>query len=729
MSTTTTPAITALTAQSARIWLEGWYMLVVLEIALRWIKGSPWGVPPWSPMIAFTFLFYCGVGLIGGCTASGVISLVLTIMSMWRQRIAAIPLTMASCIATITLLYSGPFIYHQLLQLYPSFSQTLITVMLIISSLVLFSLIYILCARIGTKTRLGIFYSALSFALYTIMIGGFYINQTVLSGKPFTPDSRGVLIAAGILLSSVVLYGIVYSLAPVIRTKAVTIATYIPIRALLVLVIIVLIIVGTLGYIIQHSPFTQPTIPPNSPREDTPNIILITLDTVRADHLSCYGYHKQTTPHLDAFAQESAVFKNAYAPSPWTLPSHASIFTGMYSAGHGADKDWDILHSNWPRKLETHHVTLAEILAEQGYQTAGIIASHVIHSSTGLAQGFARYDEELISVLYELEHFSLYKLIGRWVFLDEIAGRWGICGYRRSHQVNARVFSWLEQHNQSPFFLFIHYFDPHLPYIPPERYYRLFREDETVRGIQSEGNKRELVAKYDGELAYLDHNLGKFFTRLKECNLYDNSMIIITSDHGEFFGEHDMWIHGYEIYEEVLRVPLIIKYPVSFPQHGAYEQRVSLVDIMPTLLHFLGLPLPHGCQGTDLFKERSRVMAEVYRSKYTEIYDLFIDRYVKDERFRKEGRLARQLKALYLDNYKYIKEYPAELQGRDELYDIENDPQELYNVIETMPERAKEMEMLLTEWLKVDEHHGAQPQPAILDKATEEGLRSLGYLQ
>jgi arylsulfatase A-like enzyme len=374
-------------------------------------------------------------------------------------------------------------------------------------------------------------------------------------------------------------------------------------------------------------------------------------------------------------------------------------------------------------------MTLAEILADHGYMTAGVIASHVLHSSSGVAQGFAYYDEELISVLYELEHFSLYKLIGRWVFLDEIAGRWGVCGYRGAHQINTRVFSWLEKHYQFPFFLFIHYFDPHLPYIPPERYYRLFREDENVEITKFERYKRKVVAKYDGELAYLDYHLGKLFKRLKELNLYDNSMIIITSDHGEFFGEHDMWTHGYELYEEVLKVPLIIKYPASYPKQGEYLKRVSLVDIMPTIVNFLKLPLSYDYQGVALFEERSRAMAEIYRSKYTELYDLFIERYIKDKRFQKEGKFARQLKALYLDNYKYIKEYPRESKSQDELYDLESDPGELHNLIDTMPEKAKEMEMKLTEWLAYHEPPIAAPQPAKLDKATKEGLRSLGYLQ
>ena len=724
----TNRALTTFIMDSVYIWVGGWFMLVVLEIALIWIKGFPWGVPPWTPILVVTLLFYCGVGLIGGCMAGGVIALTLTLVRKWRQRIAAIPLTMASCIATITLIYSGPRVYHQLLQHYPSFSQTPSIVVLILSGLLLLSIIYVLCTTIGTKTRLGVFYTILSFGLYAIMIAGFSILEVVLLGKSFNPDSRGILIAAGILFMGGVLYVLAYNLGPLIRNKAATIGTPIPRRVLMIVIIIVLIIAGILMYTIL--PFSQSTTSNLSTViEDRPNIILVTMDTTRADHLSCYGYGKNTTPNLDTFAKENVIFNNAYAPSPWTLPSHASIFTGMYPARHGAHKDWDHLQTNWPRKLDEHHTTLAEILTDHGYQTAGIVASHVLHSSTGFAQGFTYYDEELISVLGELEHFSLYKLIGRWVYLDEIAGRWGVCGYRRAYQINARVFSWLEKHCQSPFLLFIHYFDPHLPYIPPYKYYRHFQEDENGEITQYEKYKRELVAQYDGELANLDDHLGKLFTRLKELNLYNNSMIILTSDHGEFFGEHDMWTHGYELYQEVLKVPLIIKYPASFPKQGEYSKRVSLVDIMPTLLNFLGLPLSRECQGRDLFKGRSRVMAEIYRGTYSGIYDLFIDRYVKDRRFRKEGRLARQLKALYLDNYKYIKEYPGTAKSRDELYNIEKDPAEVYNLIDTRPEKAKEMEVKLTGWLNIDAPPTAAPQPAKFDKATEEGLRNLGYLQ
>ena len=240
-------ALTTFIMDSVCIWVGGWFMLVVLEIALIWIKGFPWGVPPWTPIIAVTLLFYCGVGLIGGCMAGGVIALTLTLVRKWRQRIAAIPLTMASCIATITLIYSGPRVHHQLLQHYPSFSQTLSIVVLILSGLLLLSIIYVLCTTLGTKTRLGIFYSILSFGLYAIMIVGFSIFGGVLPGKPFNPDSRGILIAAGILFMGGVLYVLVYNLGPVIRNRAGIMGTSISRRVWMVVIVIVLIIAGILS--------------------------------------------------------------------------------------------------------------------------------------------------------------------------------------------------------------------------------------------------------------------------------------------------------------------------------------------------------------------------------------------------------------------------------------------------------------------------------------------------
>ena len=209
----------------------------------------------------------------------------------------------------------------------------------------------------------------------------------------------------------------------------------------------------------------------------------------------------------------------------------------------------------------------------------------------------------------------------------------------------------------------------------------------------------------------MDYHLGKIFEKLKELKIYDNTMIIITSDHGEFFGEHECWTHGYELYQEVLKVPLIIKYPSNYVKTGVYQERVSLVDIMPTILYVLGLPIPKEVQGAVLFGGESKVMAEVYRHAYRSIPEW-------------EVKFARDLKTLYLGNYKYIKD----MNGQSELYDVVNDPRELRNLINIMPEEAEKMELKITEWLPYVESHSPKKEVK-LDKATEETLRALGYLQ
>ena len=712
-------------------WFWGWLIFVVIEIALRLIKGSPWGwdIPPWPPMILFTLFLYTVAGIAVGGTLGGLIGLLLKMSKKWQQRIEALPLTMSCCITIITVLYTSLFIHERLLPLYTYLSPFFINPLLIILSLILLITLYMIFSRIGDNTRLIASYLALSLTLYSVMIGGLYINEHLLSGRFFNLDGVRITINSGLLLGSVILYVITSRTFIFIGSRAYTTLKSIPFNTIVVISILLLALGGALLYSKTHSSLKQPMGKPISPAEDKPNIILITMDTTRADHLSCYGYHKNTTPHLDKLARESVVFKNAYAPSPWTLPSHASIFTGMYPARHGAHNDWEIMKSNWPRRLGARYKTLAEIFADHGYKTAGVVGSHVCHSYFGLGQGFVYYDDALINVLPELEYFTLFKILSRWVSLEDIATRQGLNGCRIASQINKLVFYWLEKHYQSPFFLFINYFDPHIPYLPPHKYSLLFREAENAEISEFERHKRDVVACYDGEIAYLDYHMGNLFKKLKELNIYDDTMLIITSDHGEFFGEHDLWIHGHELYQEMLKIPLIIKYPSSYPKKGEYLKRVSLVDIMPTILNFLKVALHNDYQGVDLFEGRSRVMAEIYRHKYSEFLDMFIDRYIKDTRFRKGDTFARELKALFLNNYKYIKEYTRESKGQAELYDIDSDPGELYNLIDTMPEKAKEMEMKLMEWLPYDESRISAPQPEKLDKATEEGLRRLGYIQ
>jgi len=504
---------------------------------------------------------------------------------------------------------------------------------------------------------------------------------------------------------------IIYRIFIFAGNRAVEIRKYVSLKAAIIIGTLLLTVGGTILSIKMYPPLNKPMAKSNNQAEDKPNIMLITMDTTRADHLSCYGYHKNTSPHLDTLAQEAVRFENAYAPSPWTLPSHASLLTGIYPAQHGAHWDDESVKANWPAGLAEQYKTLTEILVDNDYKTAGVIGAPFCHSSFGLAQGFKYYDDALVNVIPDLEHFTLFKILSRWFLLMDIATKKGLNGCRIASQINKLVFSWLDKHSQDPFFLFIHYYDPHAPYLPPDGYSLLFREDENTEITESERHKRYLLSQYDGEIAYLDYHLGKIFEKLKELKIYDSTMIIITSDHGEFFGEHECWTHGYELYQEVLKVPLIIKYPSNYVKTGVYQERVSLVDIMPTILYVLGLPIPKEVQGAALCEGESKVMAEVYRHAYRSIPEW-------------ELKFARDLQSLYLGNYKYIKD----MNGQGELYDIVNDPRELRNLINIMPEEAEKMELKLTEWLPHVESHLPNKEVK-LDKATEETLRALGYLQ
>ena len=689
----------------------GWFIFAVIEIIIRLMEGPS----PWPFMILLTLSLYCSIGIVVGTVLGGVIFLLQKIAKRWRQKIETIPLIMSCCIALIMFLFTGLLVHDLFLPLYPKLPRAPLNLAIGIFNLIPLITVYIMLTKTVDKTRLLTSYLTLSVVLYAFMIGGLYINENLLSGKLFDLDAVRILTNSGIFISSVILYVILYRIFIFTGNWSAIIRKHVSPKAALIVGSLLLIVGGATLYIHTPTSLKKIVVKPNSRAEGKPNILLITMDTTRADHLSCYGYHKNTTPYLDKLAQEAVRFENVYAPSPWTLPSHASLFTGMYPDKHGAHCDVEFMQSNWPVSLGEHYNTLTEILADHGYKTAGVIGGPICKRLFGLGQGFEYYDDNLVDVKKDIKYFTLFKALSRWISLRDVAARQGVDGRRVASQINKLVFSWLDKYFQAPFFLFINYFDAHASYLPPDEYFSRFMEDEDAKITESERHRRDTLARYDGEISYLDYHLGKLFVRLKELKIYDNTMIIVTSDHGEFFGEHDFWGHGHELYQEVIKVPLIIKYPSSHPRKGVYLDRVSLVDIVPTVLNLLNLPLPDGLQGITLFKDSSKVMSEIYR------------RYYKVP--RKGEIFARELKVLFLDNYKYIKEYAEESKGQGELYDIENDPRELNNLIDIMPEKAKEMEMKLMEWLPRDESPPSAQKTTKFDKAIEENLKSLGYIQ
>ncbi|MBK7874206.1 MAG: sulfatase-like hydrolase/transferase [Planctomycetes bacterium] len=281
-----------------------------------------------------------------------------------------------------------------------------------------------------------------------------------------------------------------------------------------------------------------------------PNVLLVTLDTVRADRLGCYGYAKARTPNLDALAARGVRFERAYASTPYTLPSHATLLSGDYPGGHG-------LHINFQGAVNGASALLPEELAKRGYATAAFVACGVLDRRFGLARGFERYDD--------LSHRPL-----------QASGQ----VERPCDEVTRSALAWLAQPAQRPFFAWLHYYDAHDPHVPPEGF-------------------RDFDDPYDGEIAAIDAELGKVLRELERTGRLANTCIVVCADHGEDFGEHGVEGHGLFLYDTTMRVPMIVAGPSPIRSGATVAAPVGLVDVRATILDVLGTPAPAGSDGTS----------------------------------------------------------------------------------------------------------------------------------
>jgi arylsulfatase A-like enzyme len=359
---------------------------------------------------------------------------------------------------------------------------------------------------------------------------------------------------------------------------------------------------------------------------DAPNVVMVTLDTVRADHLGLHGYGRRTTPHLDALAAESTVYLAAQAAGDMTLTSHASLFTGRHAFAHRARPP--------AQPLPADAATLAEVLASHGYRTAAVVANTVyLREALGLAQGFLYYDQRIPARLAGgTPRGHLSDLVGRVV--ERVSPpAWLRPHYRQAAEITEealRVIGSLEREG-APFLLFLNYMDAHTPYLPPPPYdalfpgkdprwrwdsHRRFKRRAAAGPVQLPGPVRaHLESQYDGGIAYADAALGRVLARLRELDLYEDSMIVVTSDHGEAFGEHGLFEHGVSVHENQVHVPLIVKFPGS-REARRVEERVSAIDVMPTVLEVVGArPLP-SVQGRSLKgAERGAALSESFAAR------------------------------------------------------------------------------------------------------------------
>lgn len=394
-------------------------------------------------------------------------------------------------------------------------------------------------------------------------------------------------------------------------------------------------------------------------------VIVVSVDTLRADHLSCYGYDRLRTPNIDAFARGGTLFTDVNSQVPLTLPSHVSLFTSTFPFSNGVQENVD--------KLGPGLITLATILKAQGYSTAAFIGGFALDRQFGLDQGFDHYDSTF--VLHFDHPLDLADL------------------KRPGKEVTSAAMEWLGNHGKGPFFAFLHFYDLHTPYnLPPAERERLGGND------------------YDSELKYANECLGHFWAFLQKKGLVEKALIIFLSDHGEGLGEHGEKEHGYFVYQSTLRVALMIHWPLGARACAARVNKpVSLIDVSPTILQFLGLPSPRQFQGRSLLPLLHEESPAQEREVYSE--SLYAQRHLGTSPVR----------SLRVGRYKYIDTTTPEL------YDLSRDPHELSNLYS----RQKSVALALNDqMLSLRSRFGTvkSVEAKALSPEVVERLNSLGYV-
>jgi arylsulfatase A-like enzyme len=321
-----------------------------------------------------------------------------------------------------------------------------------------------------------------------------------------------------------------------------------------------------------------------TPAAGAPNVLLIVMDTVRADHLSAYGYARRTSPHLERLAREGARFENAFATSSWSLPSHASLFTGLYPFQHRAD----------PQPLRPEFLTLAEFLNAHGYATASFVANTIwCTHSAGIAQGFVHH-EDYFGNVWDMASRTVYSQKALEAVLT-FFGEYRAVERKRAEDINRSLLRWLDRRPDRPFFVFLNYFDAHEPVFPPPPYDAMFAPQSEVSereplefkaaspGSVSTRERQAQIAAYDGAIAYMDAQIGRLWAELERRGLAENTLLIVTSDHGESLGEGGLFGHQSSLRIEQIHVPLLLRLPGKVPAGIAPQNAVSLRQIPSTV--------------------------------------------------------------------------------------------------------------------------------------------------
>ncbi len=400
-------------------------------------------------------------------------------------------------------------------------------------------------------------------------------------------------------------------------------------------------------------------------RTENMNLLVVTIDTCRADRIGAYGCQAAQTPSLDGLARRGILFEKCYSSVPLTLPSHCSLFTGRYPVGH-------LVRNNGTYYLNPSQITLAEVMKDNGYLTSAVVAAFVLLSKFGLNQGFDSYDDTL----------DTHRVFNN--FASEMT----------AGEVYEKFSRWFDKKGRQKIFCWLHFYDPHAPYAPPREYADRFPNN-------GEG-------LYDGEIAYVDDTIGRVIKGLEDKGVLRNTLIVVCGDHGEAFGEHGEFEHGVFCYEEALKVPLILFNERLFPQARSVRQRVNLVDVMPTLCDLYGIKIPESVQGRSLIR--------FLRGREEQTDGTF---YV-ESLYGKEEMNWSPLMGVVSGSYKYLS------LPQPELYDLEKDPGEKNNLVRDKNDVARELDDLLKRLIA--DYSGSGSAGRELTQEDREHLQSLGYI-
>ena len=451
------------------------------------------------------------------------------------------------------------------------------------------------------------------------------------------------------------------------------------------------------------------------------NIILIIVDALRPDHLDINGYKRDTSPNIDNLAKEGTSFVSSYCPLPRTDPSMMSIFTGMYPHNHGIR----LVANN---KADTSLITLAEILQNHAYKTA-FIGGFGVHNPA-LEKGFDDFN---------LLRWKIRSKIKRTIFKAYSPSN----SYGEARQYTDIAVKWVKNNSKNKFFLCVHYEDLHWPYDIPKPFEHMFdpeyegnhdfntvNHDKFSRGDLIFGkvnlSKEEIehaIAHYDGGIKYIDAQIGRLADYIKKQGLYDDTLVILTSDHGENFGEHNFYFqHGASLYEPSLKTPLIFKHPKAIPKGRIISQRVQNIDIMPTVLEMLGIPILDKIDGVSLLP----LIKEKTKKSMSFIFAESIEEHFKgNERVFFPG-IRGKWRAMVEGDWKIIY-IPHPKNDIFELYNLKDDPEEKNNLIGKEKEIASHMKNKILEFLKLQDNEGDANISDLTEKS-KKLLRKLGYL-